>query len=185
MEPGSPGSREGQREYEKQLAKESDEAKSAGDAEAPELRSLEQEPAELQGLGDFDMQYFHELEGPDGWSAIGQENCTNQRYFTALDVEGEKLGIVGVYDTEDSTNLTHTVVDPKYRGQGLAAEMKHQLIEKLDLPFITMTINLGNTSSTRATEKLPGVKRVSDEQYERDFGKAKYIYESPKESSEE
>ena len=148
----------------------------------PETRRHEQEPAELQRLGDFDMQYFQELEGEGGWIALGQENCANQRYFTLYGSKGEKLGIVGVYDTADEKNVTHTVVDNKYRGQGLAAKFKQQLMDELDLPFITMTISLDNTASIRATEKLPGVQKVSDEQYERDFGKVKYIYEKPKES---
>jgi len=153
------------------------------------LESLhhEQEPAEIQSLGDFDMQYFQELEGQNGWIAIGQEeyqqDYKNQKYFTVFGSKGEKLGIVGVYDTEisDEKNVTHTVVDPKFRGQGLAVKFKQLLIDELNLPFITMTIDLKNLKSIKATEKLPGVKKVSDEQYEKDFHKVKYVYERPKE----
>lgn len=75
----------------------------------------------------------------------------------------------------------HTVVDPKYRGQGLAAKFKEEIIKELSLPFITLTISLDNESSIRATEKIPGVKKVSDAQYEKEFEKVKYIYELPKE----
>lgn len=150
-----------------------------------ELQHFGQEPAETQSLESFDMQYFQELEGQDGWLALGQENCMNQRYFTVYDNKGEKLGIVGVYDTADEKNVTHTVVDQKYRGQGLAAKFKQRLMDELDLPFITMTISLENIASIRATEKLPGVRKVSDEQYERDFHKVKYVYERPQEESPE
>lgn len=50
--------------------------------ESPEFQQLEQESAEIQSLESFDMQYFQELEGQDGWLALEQENCMNQRYFT-------------------------------------------------------------------------------------------------------
>lgn len=145
----------------------------------------DEEPTEIKNLGDFDMQYFQELEGQDGWLAIGQENCMNQQYFTVYGNKDEKLGIVGVYDTVDTKNITHTVVDPKFRGQGLAAKFKQRLIDELNLPFITMTIDLNNTASIKATEKIPGVKKVSDEEYETDFHKAKYVYERPQEKQTE
>ncbi|PJC36969.1 hypothetical protein CO046_03335 [Candidatus Peregrinibacteria bacterium CG_4_9_14_0_2_um_filter_53_11] len=147
--------------------------------EGPESSRYEQEPAVIQNLGGFDMQYFQELEGQDGWLALGQENCMNQRYFAVYGIKGEKLGIVGVYDTADEKNVTHTVVDPRYRGQGLAAKFKQRLMDELNLPFITMTISLENIASIRATEKLPGVRKITDEKYERDFHKVKYVLERP------
>ena len=141
-----------------------------------EKLKIQNEKGELQGLVDFDMEYFKEIEGKDGWIAIGQEGCTNQQYFTAIGSQGEKLGIIGVYDTVSDQNITHTVVDPKFRGQGVAAKLKDELMTNLALPFITLTIDLDNTSSLKAAEKLPGIKRVSDEQYEKDYHKAKFIY---------
>lgn len=126
------------------------------------------------------MQYFQGLEGQNGWLALGQANCMNQRYFTVYGSKDEKLGIVGVYDTADEKNVTHIVVDRKYRGQGLAAKFKQYLMDELNLPFITMTISLENIASIRATEKFPGVRKISDEQYEREFHKVKYVYERPK-----
>jgi len=146
-----------------------------------EVSPHDQGPVKIQNLGDFDMQYFQEMEGQNGWLALGQENCVNQRYFTVYGSKGEKLGIVGVYDTADEKNVTHTVVDQKYRGQGLAAKFKQRLIDELNLPFITLTISLDNIASIRATEKLPGVRKVSDAEYERDFHKVKYVYERPEE----
>lgn len=140
------------------------------------------EKVEIKNLGDFDMQYFQELEGQDGWIALGQENCMNQHYFTVFGNKDEKLGIVGIYDTADEKNLVHPVVDQKYRGRGLASKFMQLAIDKLNLPFITMTISLENIASIRATEKLPGVKKVSDEQYEREFHKVKYVYERPHET---
>lgn len=148
-----------------------------------ELQRCEQEPIEIQSLEKFDMHYFQELEGKNGWLALDQKNCVNQHYFTVCGNKGEKLGIVGVYDTADEKNITHTVVDQKYRGQGLAAKFKLRLVDELDLPYITMTISLDNIASIRAAEKIPGVRKVSDEQYERDFHKVKYIYEKPKKES--
>ncbi|MBL7058506.1 GNAT family N-acetyltransferase [Patescibacteria group bacterium] len=133
----------------------------------------------IEKLGDFDMEYFKELEGDDGWIAIGMDNCSNQQYFTVLSLEGEKLGIIGVYDTEDDKNISHLVVDPKFRGQGLAAKFYNQIIKELGLPFTTLTINLNNQPSLKATEKMPGIKRVSDEAYEKEFKKAKFVYELP------
>lgn len=146
----------------------------------PTFESETKEITEVKELSDFDMEYFKQIEGENGWIAIGQENCKNQQYFTALGSKGEKLGIIGVYDTGIDKNITHTVVDPEFRGQRLAGKFKDILMENLDLPFVTLTIDLDNTASLRSAEKLPGVKRVSDEQYEKKFHKAKYIYERPK-----
>ena len=101
-------------------------------------------------LGDFDMEYFKILPDEDGktnsWLAMGQENCKNQRYFTVYGADNEKLGIIGVYDAADGQNITHTVVDPKYRGHGLAAAFKEKLMDELGLPFVTLTIDLENTN---------------------------------------
>jgi len=140
-----------------------------------------EKPAEIQNLGPFDMQYFQELEGENGWIALGQENCLNQQYFTVYATDGSKLGIAGVYDTADGSNTTHIVVDKKYRGQGLAAKFYQRLLNDLRLPFVAITIDLDNTASIRAAKKLPNVEKVSDEQYERDFHKVKYIYKKPQE----
>lgn len=130
--------------------------------------------AELVG---FDKEYFEELEGVDGWNALEGDYYIKQQYFTVLGDNGEKLGIIGIYDTEDEQNVTHTVVDPKFRGKGLAAKFKDALMDELDIEFITLTIDLDNEASIRAAEKLPGVRRVSSELYESDYHKAKYIYE--------
>jgi len=143
----------------------------------------EQQPIEIKRLGDFDLQYFKELEGENGWIALGQENCVNQRYFTVYGDNGEKIGIVEVYDTADEKNITHMVVDQKYRDQGLAAKFLRHLVDELNLPFIIMTIDLENTASIRATEKLSGVKKISDVKYEQDFHKIKFIYKKPKQKS--
>ncbi|MDF1497568.1 MAG: GNAT family N-acetyltransferase [Patescibacteria group bacterium] len=147
--------------------------------EIPKSENPEKEQAKINKLGEFDSQYFNELEGETGWIALGKDNCQNQQYFTVYGNEGEKLGVIGIYDTDEEKNITHTVVDPKYRGQGLAAKIKHVLMDRLDLSFITMTINLDNEASIKAAKKIPGLKKVSDEQYEQEFHKVKYIYEKP------
>ncbi len=130
-------------------------------------------------LSDFDIDYFKSLEGEDGWIALGQENCTNQRYFTVCAEDGEKVGIVGVYDTEDDKNIIHYVIGPEYRGQGLAAECTHAIIDTLNLPSVIFTISLDNAPSLRVAEKLPGVQKISDAKYEADFHKAKYTLSGP------
>lgn len=131
-------------------------------------------------LDDFDLDYFKSMKDNGGWIAIGNEDYKNQRYFTAYSDSGEKIGIIGVYDFDDEQNITHTVVDPKYRGQGLAAKFKYLLMDKLGLPFINLTIEPGNKSSIISAEKmiddakkgtkLKGVK-VSDD------NKVKYRFE--------
>jgi len=141
-----------------------------------------QESAEIKNFSDFDMQYFKKLEGEKGWLALGQKNCENQHYFTVYGSKGEKLGIAGVYDTEDEKNIIHYVVDPNFRGQGLAAKFTERLMDELNLPFITSTIDLDNTASIKATEKIPGIKKVSDEKYEQNFHKVKYVCERPQEN---
>lgn len=86
---------------------------------------------EVGSLDDFDMNYFHQIDGKDGWIAIGQENCQNQQYFTVKGKNLEKLGIAGTYDTEDGKNYAHIIVDPAYRGKGLASQFYQQLLEKM------------------------------------------------------
>ncbi|MDO8668908.1 MAG: GNAT family N-acetyltransferase [Candidatus Buchananbacteria bacterium] len=142
---------------------------------SPESLNHEQEPAEIKSLEEFDMEFFQEMEGENGWIALGQDNCLNPQYFTVIGTKGEKLGIVGVYDTEDEKNITHTVVDPKYRGQGLAAKFKQLLMDKLSLPFITLTIDIDNKKSIRAAENLGAIK-TSSRQYEDEFHKFRYTY---------
>ncbi|PIZ99742.1 MAG: hypothetical protein COX77_00690 [Candidatus Komeilibacteria bacterium CG_4_10_14_0_2_um_filter_37_10] len=139
-----------------------------------------QNKVEIQGLGDFDQQYFDEIQGHDDWIALGSEDYTNQHYFTVFGTNNEKLGIVGVYDTDYEKNVTHTVVDPKYRNQGLSGKFKQYLIKKLDLPFITLTISLDNIPSIKATGKIPNVQKISDANYERQFHKVKYLLVVPK-----
>lgn len=143
-------------------------------------KNIEKSQVEIGALGQFDEDYFRQLEGEKGWIALGQDNCANQRYFTVVGKGGEKLGIIGVYDTDDDQNVTHTVVDPKFRGRGLAGDFKRKLMQELGLASIILTIDLDNQASVRAAEKLPGVKKVSDEQYEKDYHKVKYVYETPK-----
>ncbi|MBU0732109.1 GNAT family N-acetyltransferase [Patescibacteria group bacterium] len=149
------------------------------EARRPTPEKQEIKKVEIGNLDEFDMDYFHQLEGEDGWIAIGQDNCQNQKYFTLGGTEGDKLGIIGVFDTDEDSNITHTVIDPKFRGQRLASRAKHELMDKLNLPFITMIIDLDNLPSIKATEKIPGVKRVSDDTYEEEFHKVKLVYEKP------
>lgn len=99
------------------------------------------------------------MEGENGWIALGDEFYRNQKYFTVLSDTGEKLGVVDVYDTEHEKNISHTVVDPKFRSQGLATKFKERLMAELGLPFLAMTIGLDNTSSIKAAEKISGIKK--------------------------
>ena len=139
--------------------------------EKPNFSQNEQKTIEIKNLDAFDVDFFKELEGENGWIAIGQENCQNQKYFTVIGTNNEKIGIVGIYDTEDEKNIVHVVVDKNFRGLGLDAKFKQKIMDELNLDSITITIDLDNTASIRATEKLPGVKKTSDEQYEKDFRK--------------
>jgi len=143
----------------------------------PEIK--ENKEIKVEKLDDFDLEYFKTLEGEDGWIAIGQENCKNQRYYTVIGEGGEKLGIVGVYDTDDEQNLTHVVVDPKFRGQGLTSKFYEALMTKENINFLTATVDRDNIASIKAHEKA-GFKKVSDRKYEEEFNKFKYRYEKPK-----
>jgi len=127
----------------------------------------------LVDFTDADMDYFHQLEGEDGWIALGMENCKNQRYYVVTGDSGERLGIVGVYDTDNEENITHIVVDPEYRGRGLAGKFYEALLEKTGLDFLIATISRSNVASVRAHEKA-GFRKVSDSVYEEQFDKFKY-----------
>lgn len=134
-------------------------------------------------LESFDKTYFEELEGKDGWLAWGNDDYENQRYFVVMSEKGERLGIVGVYDTDSEKTITHTVVDPRFRGHGLAARMKIQMADELGLDSFVSTIDLGNTASLRAIEKVPGIQRVSDKAYEQEYNKAKFEWHRDKQDT--
>lgn len=127
-------------------------------------------------LVDFDQKYFQSIDR-DGWLALGNDEYENVQYFTAVSRDGAKLGIIGKYDFGEEKNVVHIVVDPKYRGLGWARKLESELMEITGVDFLTLTIDLDNESSLRSVQKLPGVKRISDERYEKDYHKAKFIYE--------
>ena len=77
-----------------------------------------------------DMDYYYGLEGRDGWIAIGMNNCINQKYFIVIGDNNINLGIVGVYDINDERNITHIVIDKKYRGRDLTSQFYKYLIKK-------------------------------------------------------
>ncbi|MBT4722588.1 GNAT family N-acetyltransferase [Candidatus Falkowbacteria bacterium] len=124
-----------------------------------------------------DMDYFKSLEGEDGWIALGMENCSNQQYFVVLSNQNEKLGIVGVYDTEDEKNITHIVIDPKCRsgaiGKSLLPEFYQKLLDKTGLKNLVATINPDNIASIKSHEKA-GFEKVDDPAYD---WKLKYSYQ--------
>lgn len=136
------------------------------------------EEVKVGHFGEFDAEYFFSLEEEDGWSAFSQEGCENVRYFTVYggNSDEERLGIVGVYDYGEDKNIVHGVVDPRFRGRGLAAEFYKRLLHECHLPFLTMTINANNAASLRSMEKLQGVQRVSDDSFEQATGKVKFLY---------
>lgn len=146
-------------------------------SQPPEVK--ENKEIKVERLGDFDLEYFKTLEGEDGWIAIGQENCKNQKYFIVVGDSGEKLGIVGVYDTEDEQNITHIVIDPKYRGKGLVQQFYDALMSRENLTTLTATIDRKNRPSIVSHERA-GFKKISDDAYENEFDKFKYKYKKPK-----
>jgi hypothetical protein len=108
------------------------------------------------------------------------------RYFMVTGGNGEKLGIIGIYDNDRDKNAIHIIVDPEYRGTGLAKQFYDLIMNQLDLPFITLTIDFDpndpdgekrttNVSSMKAAAKLPDAIRINDPFYDK-FGKAKFIY---------
>jgi len=150
--------------------------------------NADQEPQaqiEIGDLVDFDREYFDDIKSRDKRLRVPNFDDPAYRYFTVLSTDGKKLGIIGIYDNKTDTNLTDTIVDPKYRGIGLAKKFKDALMEKLDLPFVTLTIDYdknspndpskNNIKSLRAAEKLPGVERIDDPNYTK-IQKAKFIY---------
>ncbi len=130
-------------------------------------------------LTNFDVDYFHSLEGDNAWIAIGheeyQKNYSNQRYFTVIDHETEHLGIVGIYDFDNQKNLTHIVIDPKHRNKGLLKDIYCKLMEETGVRFLIATINVKNIASKKAHEKV-GFIKISDEAFENEFHKFKYKY---------
>ena len=135
------------------------------------------EDIEVVGLDEFDEEYFYSISesGKDEWKAIGMENCKNQRYYTVIGENNVKLGIVGIYDTDDEQNITHIVIDPKFRGKGLLSNFYDQLLQKERLSLLVATINVKNKASVISHEKA-GFRKVSDEKYEEEFQKYKYKY---------
>ncbi|PJA46086.1 hypothetical protein CO174_00885 [Candidatus Uhrbacteria bacterium CG_4_9_14_3_um_filter_50_9] len=125
-------------------------------------------------LKPFDPDYFKSLEGDRGWIALGDSRFEDQEYFVVESDQGVRLGIVGIYDTETEKRVTHTIVDPAFRGHGLAAKMKLALADHLGVDSFISTIDLDNEASLKAIRKVPGIQEVSDEAYEREYHKKKF-----------
>lgn len=127
----------------------------------------------IRELKDFDpntdLEFFHSLEGEDGWMAIGMKNCMNQRYYIVIGENDKKLGIVGVYDTEDEKNITHIVINPEYRskkiGKSLLPNFYNELLKKAGLKSLIATINPDNMASIKSHEKA-GFLKVNDPKYD-------------------
>lgn len=81
------------------------------------MAQMPEKQTEIGDLGDFDMEYFQTLEGKDGWIAIGQENCKNQRYFTVYGTDGEKIG-----SSEFMTLMTNKILPTLLLIQNIAAK---------------------------------------------------------------
>ncbi len=145
-----------------------------------EIPTKEKELKQIKSLREFsdsDLDYFKELEGENGWIAYGDPTYQNVRYFVVDSDNDEHLGIVGLFDFEDQKNVTHAVVDPKFRGQGLAQKFLDKITKELDLKFYICTVDLDNVSSLRAMGKNPNLLRVSDADYEEKYHKVKFQYE--------
>lgn len=129
------------------------------------------------GLIEFDEEYFHSISAGDkyDWIAFGMENCKNQRYYTVVGRDNVKLGIVGIYDTDDDQNIAHIIIDSKFRGKNLLLKFYNALLERENLSFLTATINIDNIASVRSHEKA-GFKKISDKEYEEEFHKYKYRF---------
>jgi len=124
----------------------------------------------------FDLNYFQSIAGQDdNWIAIGMDNCFNQKYYIVQDEDSNKIGIVGMYDTNDEKNLTHILIDPNYRGLGLLKEFYKLLRQKENPVYLIATIDIKNISSIKSHEKA-GFRKISNEKYEKDFHKFKYKY---------
>jgi len=140
-------------------------------------------------LVELDKNYLKDVMRRDPKLNMHSVEDPTYRYFTVLGVSGEKLGIIGVYNTDDDKNAINIIIDPKYRGLGLAAQFYDLLIDTLNLPFVTLTIDYDphrpddpsftNIRSMRAAEKLPGVERVYEKRFE-EIQKAKFIYKGNK-----
>jgi RimJ/RimL family protein N-acetyltransferase len=133
------------------------------------------EEIKVVGLVEFDKDYFYFIskDSKEKWKAIGMENCKNQRYYTAISENNVKLGIVGIYDTEDEQNITHIIIDPKFRGKGLLPKFYDLLLQKEELSFLTATVKIDNIPSIKSHEKA-GFRKVSNGKYEKEFKKYKY-----------
>jgi len=126
-------------------------------------------------LAEFDKDYFYSIseDSKEEWKAIGMENCKNQRYYTVIGENNVKLGIVGIYDIEDERNITHIIIDPKFRGKKLLKKFYDQLLQKEKPSFLTATIKIDNMPSIKSHEKA-GFIKISNKEYEKEFQKYKY-----------
>ena len=138
------------------------------------------EGIEIAGLDEFDEEYFYSIskDGEDEWKAIGIENCQSQKYYTVVSENNVRLGIVGIYNTDNEQNITHIIIDPKFRGKGLLPKFYDLLLQEEKPSFLTATIKVDNISSVKSHEKA-GFRKISDDEYEKKFQKYKYRLELP------
>ena len=127
-------------------------------------------------LVDFDRKFFNKISGKDSFNALNFKSLKNVHYFTVINAKNIPVGIIGIYDTNDDKYISHTVVKKEYRGKFYSKIFKDLIIKKLNLPYLTLTIDINNTNSVKSALKLQGIKKVSDENYEKKYHKYKFIY---------
>ena len=125
-------------------------------------------------LEDFDFSYFKQIKEENNWIAFNYPNCFNNKYFCIV-LNGKKIGIIGICDNDTDKNLLHVIIESGYRGQKYATKASYALLYRLNLPYLTLTIDIDNTPSLKAFSKDTNIKQISSDIYEKKYHKKKYI----------
>ena len=135
-------------------------------------RGCRAENAEMVELRPNDPVYAHSIPG---FNEIVYDTSIGR--YNTIYYNGNRAGIVGYIPSLDGGGYVQTLIDPMYRGHGLAARAKRLLAQKYGLKKLYATVRLTNWSSIRSLRKA-GFHKLPQQEiaYLRSVGKLKNGY---------
>ena len=106
----------------------------------------------------------------------GKNIFKNIRSFNILNDKNNAVGVIEIFDNEEYENITNTIIDIEYRGNGYALEAKKTLLIELDLPYLMFFIKRNNISSLKSVNKLDNLIKISSPEWEDIYDKHIFIW---------
>ena len=109
------------------------------------------------GLGKFEKEYFKTLDGRK------EILLSESGLYHSILCANKKAGIVGYIPVKfpENSGFVQIIIDPKFRGKGIAKIAEDLLAQKYNLKILYATIKKENIASIRTHQKI-GFKMIDD-----------------------